>query len=34
MPLQMRQACEKCGCALAERDVACICTYECAGLAP
>ncbi len=29
MPLQMRQACEKCGCALAERDVAYICTYEC-----
>ena len=29
MPLQMRTACEKCGRALAERDVAYICSYEC-----
>ncbi|PYJ10223.1 MAG: DUF1272 domain-containing protein [Verrucomicrobia bacterium] len=29
MPLQMRTKCEKCGCALAERDVAYICIYEC-----
>ena len=29
MPLEMRTVCEKCGGALAERDVAYICAYEC-----
>jgi hypothetical protein len=29
MPLEMRIACEKCGSALAENEVANICSYEC-----
>jgi len=29
MSLEMRSACEKCGCELDERAEACICSYEC-----
>jgi hypothetical protein len=29
MALEMKKACEKCGSALAERDLAYICSYEC-----